>query len=228
MSEATNQVTDQAPTTNSSQAAPTAASTTTDTQTTSAAAPAAQQQQTSEGQTASTTLLGDDATKTDGDAGKTEGDKPAAPEKYEFKAPVEGRDFDPDVIGAYSEVAKELNLPQEAAQKIIDKIAPVMAQKQERVMTEAVKAWTEASKTDKEFGGEKYEENLGVAKKALEFASPELRELLKATNLQHNPEVLRFFYRVGKAVSEDRIVTGGAGNNSDKTIAQRLFPNMNP
>lgn len=225
----TNQVTEQAPTTTASQAAPTAASTTTEGTQTTAAAPEAKQQQATDGQTGNTTLLGDEPTKTEGEEGKPKTEEvKGAPEKYEFKAP-EGQDFDPEVIGAYSEIAKELNLPQEAAQKIIDKIAPVMAQKQERVLGEAVKAWTESSRADKEYGGEKFDENLGVAKKALsEFSTPELRKLLGNTNLQHHPEVLRLFYRVGKAISEDRIVTGKAGQSTEKSVAQRLFPNMNP
>src|SRR5690606_12960663 len=47
------------------------------------------------------------------------------PESYEFKAP-EGRTFDAEVLKAYSEVARELKLPQESAQKVLDKVAPVL------------------------------------------------------------------------------------------------------
>ena len=47
---------------------------------------------------------------TDGQqAGDDKGKPEGAPEKYEFQA-GEGRQFDDEVIGAFSEVAKELNL----------------------------------------------------------------------------------------------------------------------
>ena len=47
-----------------------------------------------------------------------------APETYEFNTQItdESEELDPDVVNAFGEVAKELDLPQEAAQKVIDKV----------------------------------------------------------------------------------------------------------
>jgi len=188
-------------------------------------AESAQQQQATEGQTADTTQQGGDAGKTEG-----EGDKPqGAPDKYEFQAP-EGSTLDANVIEQFSEVAKELNLPQEAAQKILDKMAPAMAARQAEQIETIRTEWADNARADKEFGGDKLNENLGVAKKALEqFGSPELRTLLNESGLGNHPEVIRFMYRTGKAISEDRFVGGGnSGNAEPATIAQRMYPNMNP
>jgi hypothetical protein len=135
-----------------------------------------------------------------------------APEKYEFKAP-EGKEFDADVLTAYSKVAKELNLTQDAAQKLLDQMGPVMAQRQSDQIQAVRKSWTEASTADKEFGGEKLSENLGTARKALDmFGTAELRNLLNESGLGSHPEVIRFMYRAGKAISEDRFVGGAAGS----------------
>ena len=141
---------------------------------------------------------------------KTEGDKPqGAPEKYEFK-PIEGVNLDPSVVGKFSEVAKELNLPQEAAQKVLDQVAPAIAAQQQAAIEAASNQWVAEVKADKEFGGEKLEANLAVAKKARDaFSTPELRTLLQETRLGNNPEVIRFFYKVGLAMSEDKFVPGG-------------------
>jgi hypothetical protein len=147
---------------------------------------------------------------------KAEAKPQAAPEKYEFKAP-EGRQFDAEVLNTYSEVARELNLSQEAAQRVLDAMAPKMAERQ-MAQIEAVKAeWANTSKTDKEFGGEKLSENLSTAKKALDaFGTTELRTLLNESGLGNHPEVIRFMYRAGLAISEDRVVTGtkGAAKNA--------------
>lgn len=142
---------------------------------------------------------------------KAEAKPQAAPEKYEFKAP-EGRTFDSEVLTAYSEVARELNLSQEAAQRVLDAMAPKMAERQ-MAQIEAVKAeWANSSKTDKEFGGEKLSENLSTAKKALDaFGTTELRTLLNESGLGNHPEVIRFMVRAGKAISEDRFVAGTKG-----------------
>lgn len=154
-----------------------------------------------------------------------------APEKYEFKPP-EGQEYDDQVLGAYSEIAKELNLTQEGAQKLLDKVGPVMQQRQlERL--EAVRAeWAETSKTDKEFGGEKLVENLGVARGFLDkFATPEFRQFVKLSGLGNHPEFIRMAYRAGKAVSPDNIVNGEGGTKTKDgplNLADRasiIYPN---
>jgi hypothetical protein len=89
------------------------------------------------------------------------------PEKYEFKAP-EGTEFDPKVIETYSGAAKQAGLSQETAQKLIETMAPALAARQAEQIEAIHTGWTEASKTDKEFGGDKFQENLGVARKGLE------------------------------------------------------------
>lgn len=65
------------------------------------------------------------------DTGNTEGDSKdapkteavGAPEKYEFKPP-EGKNFDNEIITTYSQVARELNLSQASAQKMLDTLGP--------------------------------------------------------------------------------------------------------
>ena len=172
-------------------------------------------QQASEGQNQVEGQKGSDTGKTEGDAeGKPEGDKPqGAPEKYEFKAP-EGREFDAEIIKNFSDVAKELNLPQDAAQKMLDRVAPIIEQRQLQQIEAVRQQWTEQSVSDKEFGGDKLKENLAVAKKALDsFGSPQLRELLEQSGLGSHPEMIRLMYRAGKAISEDKYVgpSSGAG-----------------
>lgn len=184
-----------------------------------------QQQQATEGQ--GTQGQQAEGTKTEGEQEKKKPE--GAPESYEFKAP-EGVQFDYTVIGAFSEVAKELNLSQDQAQKVLDKMAPVIAARQAEQFHAARTEWAEAAKTDKEFGGEKLAENLGTAKKALDaFATPELRTLLEESGLGNHPEVIRVFYRAGKAISEDRFVAGQAGK-TNQGDARRLYAasNMNP
>lgn len=157
---------------------------------------------------------------------KPEQAKPAVPEKYEFKQP-EGQQFDSEVLNAYSEVAKELQLSQEAAQKVLDKVAPVMHQRQLQQIEKVRTEWVTASKSDKEFGGDKLPENLSVAKKALDkFGTPELRKLLEDTGLGNHPEIIRAFYRAGKGISEDAFVVGSRVAAAERDPAKVLYPNM--
>lgn len=150
-----------------------------------------------------------------------------APEKYEaFKAP-EGATLDPGVMGQFEEAARELNLPQDAAQKMVDKMAPIMAARQAEQLQAMRTSWAEESKADKEFGGEQLSANMAHAQKAMtQFATPELKALLNDSGLGNHPELIRFMVRAGKALGEDNIVNSGASNagNSSRTAAEVLYP----
>ena len=160
-----------------------------------------------------------------------------APEKYEFNAKVADApdELDPEVLTAFGEVAKELNLPQEAAQKVLDKVAPVIQAKQAKVLEEVKAGWVSDSQADKEFGGENLNDNLEVAKSALDaFGNQALKSLLVETGFGNHPEIIRFMYRAGKAISEDSYVGNSegadySGNNGPKdfnAIANSLYSNQ--
>jgi hypothetical protein len=132
--------------------------------------------------------------------------------KYELKAP-EGKSFDAEALKAYTNAVKDLKLPAEAAQKLLDQVAPVLHERRVQGEKQALEAihseWTQASQTDKEFGGDKLKENIAVAQAALEkFGTPELQQFLVDSGLGNHPEIIRAFYRAGKAVSEDKFVGG--------------------
>lgn len=176
---------------------------------------------------------GQDGQKTGNTEGDQNGDqaKPNAPEVYEFKA-QEGREFDPEVIKSFSEIAKELDLPQDAAQKVLDKVAPKILERQMQALETVRNEWAESARTDKEFGGDKLNDNLVVAKKALDsFGSPELRKLLNESGLGNHPEMIRMMYRAGKAISEDRFVGGTRGGQKSgpkgfNDLASALYSNQ--
>ena len=142
--------------------------------------------------------------------------KDGAPEKYEFNDKVADAPevLDPEVLTAFGEVAKELDLPQDAAQKVLDKVAPVIQAKQAKVLEQVKVDWANDSQADKEFGGENLAENLEIAKKSLDaFGSDSLKSLLHETGFGNHPEIIRFMYKAGKAISEDSYVGNSQGAN---------------
>lgn len=180
-----------------------------------------QDQNQNQDQTTDTTLM-DGKGKAD-ETGKAQG----APEKYEFVAP-EGQEFDAEFIKSYEATARELDLPQDKAQKIIDKISPVLQERQIAQLNAIREEWAESSRTDKEFGGEKIEENMAIAKKALDqFGTPELKDLMNKSGLGNHPEMIRFFYRAGKTISPDTFVggtkEGKTGPMDFNTLADKLY-----
>jgi hypothetical protein len=150
-------------------------------------------------------------------------DKPAAPEAYtDFKAP-EGIELDTEVLGDLKALGKERGWSQEDAQKVFD-LGLKMQQRQGEAWQAQMAKWVDEAKADKEFGGEKFAENLALVQKAVtQFGSPDLKAYLDKTGLGNHPEMVKTFYRIGKAISADGFVPGGK-NTSPKSIADRLYP----
>jgi hypothetical protein len=160
-----------------------------------------------------------------------------APETYEFNDKVADapEELDPEVLTAFGEVAKELDLPQDAAQKVIDKVAPVMQARQAKMVEQVRVDWANEAKADQEFGGENLNANLEVAKSSLNtFGTDALKSLLQESGLGNHPEVIRFMYRAGKAISEDAYVGNSQGANAKSNgipkdfdgIANALYSNQ--
>lgn len=171
---------------------------------------------------------------------KTAADKKAAddaaalkakgvPEKYVLNLP-EGVTLDAEITTAFEAKAKALGLTQKDAQELYDLGAKVTA-KNMAAMTAQVSqtqaSWLAAAQADKEFGGESITANMAVAKKAMTFATPEFKTMLNESKLGNHPEVIRFMYRIGKAMSEDGYVASatGTGNRdtSDAARAARIY-----
>lgn len=170
--------------------------------------------------------------------GATDGAAAAAkaPEKYgDFKLP-EGVKLSAEELTELQSAAKELNLPQEAAQKLVDRtikdrktVEESVVAKQQAHVKELATAWKTTAEADKEFGGAALQANLATAVKARDaFATKELVTMLNDSGLGNHPEVVRFFFRVGKAMSEDKHVQAGgaAQDNSDAARAARMYPSM--
>lgn len=160
-------------------------------------------------------------------------DEPAAPqgapETYEFKG-ADGASLPEADVAAFALVAKELGLPQEAAQKVLDNIIPTIAERYAKATQESIAAYRadliNQVKADKEIGGEKLAEKLAVADKAVTaYGSPELRKLFNESGLGDHPAVIRAFYKIGLDISNAAFVPGGkAPTKAETDAASKLYP----
>lgn len=156
-----------------------------------------------------------------------EGEKQGAPEKYEdFKMP-EGTELDTEVGTAFQGVAKELNLSQEQAQGLIDKVAPVMQKRSIERIAAISNEWMERSKSDKEFGGQNLTQSLSdIARLRDTFArnadgqvDADIQEFLNSPMGNH-PGALRFLARIGKHFGEAKYPGGGSAEDGRYTAEQ--------
>lgn len=165
-----------------------------------------------EGQDAQVTAAAKD------DTGKP-AESDAAKVDYKFEVP-EGVTLDEGDLAKFTEIAKELKLPQDQASKLVG-LAIAREQARAEAFTNQVAAWAAEVKADTELGTD---EALATARKAIDLGPPELKDLLNSTGMGNHPLVVKWCHTVGKALSEDKIVAGKDGGNAQpKTLEERLY-----
>ena len=131
--------------------------------------------------------------------------------------------YDEQIIGSFKDVAKELNLSQKQAQLLLDKCAPVIAQRQVDQIKAVSDQWVERTKTDKEIGGENWTRAASdIARVRDKFGinadgkmDPDIQEFMQ-TPIGNHPGLLKLLARVGRAFGEAGFPKGG--NDSDGKI----------
>lgn len=145
-----------------------------------------------------------------------------APESYtDFKLP-EGVKVDDEFTGEFKTVAKDLQLPQEAAQKIVDlgaKFADKWGKQAAQMIKDTQAKWVGDLKKDSALGGEKLAENLSVAQKGLNAYDKDgkLNALLKETGLNNHVDLIRVFHQIGSTLKEDSLVNPNSGGSAQPT-----------
>jgi hypothetical protein len=156
-------------------------------------------------------------------------DATGEPVEYEAFTLPEGVEMDAEVLDEFKPIAKELGLDQAKAQQLVDlgsKIAAKMHESGIEAWRKQTSEWADQARADQEVGGKEFDANLGTALAAVEkFGTPELKTILDESGFGNHPEVVRFMYRVGKAISSDAKLVTGKPRDS-RTMEQVMYPTM--
>ncbi|MGA2223583.1 MAG: hypothetical protein ABSH41_03970, partial [Syntrophobacteraceae bacterium] len=151
----------------------------------------------------------------------------------------EGTSLDEASATEFKGLAKELDLTQEQAQKLLsfggDKIK-ALAEAPYKAWSETQTKWQAEVKADPEIGGTKFQDSVKAA--ALVFQPGEsnpfvtndadaqaLREALNMTGAGNNPALVKLFVRMGNLLKEPGNLTGGPVNKS-KDFLNAMYPKM--
>lgn len=141
-----------------------------------------------------------------------------APEGYGVYSVPENIQVDVGMVAELNELAKNMNLSQVGAQKLID-LQVKMSQKQDAMAqsqyNEIKASWE--TETRKECGANFEADAAMVRKTVRRFATPELLQLFADTGVGNHKAVFEFMRTVGKAIAEDEPVagSGAVGEISD-------------
>lgn len=164
--------------------------------------------------------------------------KTGAPEKYEaFKLP-DGVKLEDAQIADLQATAKDLNLTQDQAQKLVDRELKLRSDVGAAAQTEfraTIAKWADDARADKDIGGDKLAPTLASAKRGLEAVAtnaklPELKAMLDATGFGNHPAVIKMFQYVDSLTGQDSKHLAGtvrpAGGNDEAAVAARMYPTM--
>ena len=156
--------------------------------------------------------------------------RPESPEAYDIKPEGLPDDFPymPELESAYRKLAHEAGLTPAAAKKIYDGYNKFMLETHQKGQQDLKNAVAEMEAgLQKEWGG-KYGDNLALARKSMGRVappgSPELAALDQA--IGESPVLVKFFYNLGKSMSEGDFITGGGTQNASlESRRQELMRN---
>ena len=143
----------------------------------------------------------------------------------------EGITYDAEQAREFEGAAKELGLNQEQAQKLVDLYAKKwlggVDEFEKDLIAERAK-WEGECKNHPEFGGAKFDESLGHARKFIDaFGGDELRMAMRKVG--DHPALFAAFAKAGKLLAEDGFVPGSS-RGADRTfsgMAKAMYPDMN-
>lgn len=163
--------------------------------------------------------------------------KAAPGSEIDIKLP-EGVTVDEKLLADFKGIIADAKLsPSERAQKLADMHLAALNAATEastKLWTDTQKKWADEVRADKELGGSNFDPMRATAAKAIDQLFPNkeeadrVRMALDFTGAGNNPEIIRAFYRAGKALSEGGPVAGKpTGSGGPKSAAATLYPSMN-
>ena len=176
-----------------------------------------------------------DASDSDSD-GNADGEGSGAPEAYQDFTFPEGVKLEEAMMADFAAWAKENNISQANAQKLVD----INSEAVKRVSEDGKKAndvaikkmtdtWIQAQKDHPEYGGAAHKESVATARLAVEkLGGAELRETFDKLGVGEHPVLFNAFVRLGNLMKDDTIDLGDAAKELSKDDRiKRLYPNSN-
>ena len=153
------------------------------------------------------------------------------PVEYKLSLP-EGSKLDSKRVDEIVAFARERGLSNEDAQGLLARESDLVKgydDAQASAFEQAKLRWVEEIKTDKVYGGDNYDKTVANARFAFnKFAPPELKQVVNQIGLANHPGLVKLLANIGKAHSEDSILSGKLAIQmpKQKTAEEQLYPSL--
>jgi hypothetical protein len=158
-------------------------------------------------------------------------DAQSAPElKFESIKIPEGVKLEGETKDAFAKAITEGD-PNKRAQALLDLYAGEAKKAQEgafKTFQDMNKQWVDSVKSDPEIGGDNWANVQKTIAKGLDtFGTPGVRQALNLTGAGNNPDVIKTFYKMAKALSEGGHVSGNPpAQGGERSLPELMYPTM--
>ena len=123
--------------------------------------------------------------------------------------------------------ARDRGLSNDDAQKLLDGEVDWIVQVQERIKEDHAKrseVWVGELRQDDDFSGERFDANVGFAKKVItKFGDETLIKALDESGLGNFPPLVKMMSRIGKAMSDDSLILSGQTPGRKKSMEEIFY-----
>lgn len=120
----------------------------------------------------------------------------------------DGFALDEGAAQGLAEVCKDLNLSQKAYSTIVERMSPVLEQRQAEQRDALGAKFLAAAKADPDIGQGHWKETLSDANRAFGMLDKETQQLFTTLHLNKHPGIIRAFRNIGRALGPDVVVKG--------------------
>lgn len=139
----------------------------------------------------------------------------------------EGMKIDEGTMQELGAVCREHGLSQKVFSSLVEKMSPVLEQRQAARLNDLRKQFLDEGRADPDIGGARWKETMTGATAAYrKFASKEAQALLQATGLNCHPAIIRMFRDINSQISDDAVVRGRSVGPKKNSLAN-LYNNSN-
>lgn len=139
----------------------------------------------------------------------------------------EGMTIDEGIMQELGAVCREHGLSQKVFSSLVEKMSPVLEQRQAARLNDLRKQFLDEGRADPDIGGARWKETMTGATAAYrKFASKEAQALLQATGLNCHPAIIRMFRDINSQISDDAVVRGRSVGPKKNSLAN-LYNNSN-
>lgn len=140
----------------------------------------------------------------------------------------EGVTLDPGAMQELGTVCRDMNLSQKTFSTLVERMTPVLQQRQAAQLDDLKAHFLEQGRSDPELGGARWQQTMRDAGRAYaKFADAETQQVLKATGLNCHPGIIRMFKRIADQISDDAVVRGQQSVKRDPLANFYDHSNMN-